>query len=89
MYCGDDEDRYLKTYIEDLKIDNEINNTVCGSVDDLKTFLLSCDSEVKDDLVEALEECVVFNDFQLGLTSPPLVLDAMSNDKNKNKNGYL
>jgi hypothetical protein len=69
---------YLKTYIQDLKIDNVINNTVCGSVEELMEFLMSCDSEVKEDLVEALDECVRFNDFQLVLTSPPLVLDNVS-----------
>ena len=69
---------YLKTHIEDLKIDNVINNTTCGSAEALMSFLMSCDSEVKDDLVEALEECVKFLDFQLVLTSPPLMLDDVS-----------
>lgn len=69
---------YLKTHIQDLKIDNVINNTACGSVEELMEFLTSCDSEVKDDLVEALEECVKFIDFQLVLTSPPLMLDEVS-----------
>jgi hypothetical protein len=69
---------YLKTHIEDLKIDNVINNTVCGSVDELMNFLMSCNSEVKDDLVEALDECVKFLDFQLVLTSPSLILDEVS-----------
>jgi hypothetical protein len=45
---------YLKTHIEGLKIDNVINNTVCGSVDEVMEFMLSCDSDVKDELVEAM-----------------------------------
>ena len=69
---------YLKTHIQDLKIDNVINNTACGSVDELMEFLMACDSDVKDDLVEALYECVKFLDFQLGLTSAPLMLDDVS-----------
>ncbi len=69
---------YMKTHIHDLKIDNVINNTACENVNDLMKFLMSCDLDIKDDLVEALEECVKFIDFQFVLTSPPLILDEVS-----------
>jgi hypothetical protein len=66
---------YLKTYIQDLNNDDEINNTMCANVDELKVFLMSCDSMAKDDLLEALSECIKFNDLQLVLTSPSLTFD--------------
>lgn len=66
---------YLKTYIQDLKNDDEINNTICANVDELKGFFMSCDSMAKDDLLEALSECIKFNDLQLVLTSPSLTFD--------------
>lgn len=66
---------YFKTYIQDLKVDNEINNTMCGSIPELKSFFMSCDSEIRDELVEALEECLKFNELQLVMTSPSLTFD--------------
>ena len=66
---------YFKTYIQDLKNDDEINNTICANIDELKILLMSCDSMVRDDLVEALSECIKFNELQLVLTSPSLTFD--------------
>jgi hypothetical protein len=64
---------YFKTYIQDLKdLTEDIH---APSIDELKIMIQSSDIEMKDEIIEAIDECVKFNEIQFILTSPPLLFE--------------
>jgi hypothetical protein len=64
---------YFKTYIQDLKNYNGDFNA--GSIDELKIKIMESNTEMSDEILEAIDECVKFNEVNLVITSAPFTFD--------------
>lgn len=64
---------YFKTYIQDLK--NCTEEISACSIDELKKKIMESNTEMSDEIVEAIDECVKFNEVNLVITSAPFTFD--------------
>jgi hypothetical protein len=64
---------YFKTYIQDLK--NYTGDFNASSIEELKLKIMESNTEMSDEIIEAIDECVKFNEVNLVITSAPFTFD--------------